>query len=81
MDQCRYCRQSISRGAKTCGDCSDYEMATRIACRVLDASDVESASLAAAIGAEIVREVLARRRLNDQSCGSLPNMSRTASVA
>ncbi len=70
MDHCRYCHGIASPGTRTCTDCEDYEMAARIACRVLDACDVAGGTLAASIGAEITREVLLRRREANQPSAS-----------
>ena len=60
MDKCHYCRSELDTGAGTCEDCTDYQTATRVAARVLEDSDVESAALAASLGAEIMRELFLR---------------------
>lgn len=60
MDHCRYCRKEVSLSAGTCDDCADYETAVRVASGILQDSDVECSTLAASLGAEIVREFLGR---------------------
>ncbi|CAA9381949.1 MAG: hypothetical protein AVDCRST_MAG15-1013 [uncultured Rubellimicrobium sp.] len=60
MDQCRYCRKEVSPGAKACEDCKDYVTAARVASRVVQDSEIENGFVAAAVGAEIVREFLSR---------------------
>lgn len=60
MAACRYCRREIGPDARTCEDCTDYETAARVAARVVQCSEIESGFLAAAVGAEIVREFLLR---------------------
>lgn len=60
MVACRYCRREIGSDARTCEDCTDYETAARVAARVVQGSEIDSGFLAAAVGAEIVREFLLR---------------------
>ena len=60
MDHCIYCRRDTGAGARTCEDCTDYEAAVRIADQILDGCRIEGASLAASLGAEIMREYFLR---------------------
>ncbi len=60
MDHCTYCCRDVGPGIRTCEDCADYEAAVRIADHILDDCRIEGASLAASLGAEIMREYFLR---------------------
>jgi hypothetical protein len=60
MDNCCYCRREVAPGARTCEDCADYETAVRTADHILQDCELRDASLAASLGAEIMREYFLR---------------------
>ena len=86
MDQCIYCKREVSAGSRSCEDCGDFETAVRIADHILDDCRIESAALAASLGAEIMREYFqrsirgGRARATRRAEGELP-WSRTRSLS